>query len=75
MREKIDITEALRLYHVWRSWREVAVRLVRANGMCFTTDAALIKAVRRYDRRSTKNEKKLLAFLLGFFYCRDVLDR
>jgi hypothetical protein len=50
MRNKIDITEALRLYHVWRNWRCVAVRLVRANGMCFTTDAVQ-SAVRRHDRR------------------------
>lgn len=49
MRDRIDITEALRLYRVWQSWREVAVRMVRKNGMCFTWDAVQ-KAVRRYDR-------------------------
>jgi hypothetical protein len=46
---RIDIKEALRLYHVWRNWREVAIRMVRRNGMCFCTDAVQ-KAVRRYDR-------------------------
>jgi hypothetical protein len=48
--DKIDITEALRLYHVWRSWREVAFRMVRKNGMRFATDAVQ-RAVRQYDRR------------------------
>jgi hypothetical protein len=28
----IDVNEALRLYHVWRNWREVANRLIRPNG-------------------------------------------
>lgn len=49
MREPIDIKEALRLYHVWRSWREVAARLERTTRMPFTTDA-VIRAVRRHDR-------------------------
>lgn len=52
MREKINIREALRLYRVWRNWREVAMRLVRKNGQCFTTDG-VIRAVRRYDLRET----------------------
>lgn len=49
MRDKIDITEALRLYHVWRNWREVAARMIRSNGMRYTTQA-VFAAVRRYDR-------------------------
>lgn len=49
MRERIDITEALRLYLVWQNWREVALRLVRKNGMRFAHDAVQ-KAVRRHDR-------------------------
>jgi hypothetical protein len=50
MRETIDITEALRLYHVWRNWREVAARMIRKNGMRFAHDAVQA-AVRRQDRR------------------------
>ncbi len=50
MRETIDIPEAIRLYRVWRSWREVALRMVRRNGMRFAHDAVQA-AVRRYDRR------------------------
>ena len=49
MREQIDITEAVRLYQLWRNWREVAKRMVRKNGMQFTTQA-VISAVRRHDR-------------------------
>jgi hypothetical protein len=49
MRERINIGEAIRLYSIWRSWREVAIRLARATAMPFTTDA-VIKAVRRHDR-------------------------
>lgn len=49
MRDRIDITEALRLYHVWRNWREVALRMVRSNGMRFCTDAVQ-RAVRKHDR-------------------------
>lgn len=49
MREKIDIPEALRLYHIWRNWRLVALHMVRANGMRFAHDAVQA-AVRRYDR-------------------------
>jgi len=48
MRERIDITEALRLYQILRNWREVARRLVRRNGMPFCFDAVQ-KAVREYD--------------------------
>lgn len=48
MRERIDINEALRLYAVWRNWREVASRMIRQNGMRFATDAVQA-AVRRYD--------------------------
>lgn len=51
MRELIDIKEALRLYHTWRNWREVAKRLVRKNGMRFAHDAVQA-AVRRNDRRT-----------------------
>jgi hypothetical protein len=51
MRERIDIKEALRLYHVWRNWREVACRMIRKNGMRFATDAVQA-AVRRYDLRT-----------------------
>jgi hypothetical protein len=49
MRERVNIEEALRLYHVWRNWREVAERLERATSMKFTTEA-VFKAVRRHDR-------------------------
>jgi len=49
MRERIDIDEAVRLYHVLRNWREVALRLVRKNGMRFAHDAVQA-AVRRHDR-------------------------
>ncbi len=48
MRERIDIMEALRLYRVWRNWREVARRMVRRNGVPFCFDAVQ-KAVREYD--------------------------
>lgn len=48
MREPININEALRLYHVWRNWREVARRLSRTTRMQFTTDAVQ-SAVRRHD--------------------------
>lgn len=50
MRERINISAALRLYHVWRNWREVAKRLLRRNGMPFTADAVQ-KAVRNFDRK------------------------
>ncbi len=49
MRERIDINEAIRLYHVWRNWREVACRMARKTRMPFTTQAIII-AVRRHDR-------------------------
>lgn len=50
MRERINPREAIRLYWIWRSWREVAIRLARNTAMPFTTDA-VIAAVRRHDRR------------------------
>jgi hypothetical protein len=52
MRENIDIKEALRLYHTWRNWREVAKRLVRKSGMQFCADAVQ-SAVRRHDLQET----------------------
>lgn len=51
MREPIDVDEALRLYHVWRNWREVAKRLARSTAMPFAHDAVQA-AVRRYDLRT-----------------------
>lgn len=53
MRETIDINEALRLYHAWRNWREVAARMIRNNGMRFATDSVR-SAVRRYDLQEAK---------------------
>jgi hypothetical protein len=50
MRDQIDIIEALRLYRVWRNWREVSSRMIRENGMRYTTDAVQ-KAVRKNDLR------------------------
>ena len=50
MRERISVTEAIRLYWILRSWREVANRMVRRNGMRFTHDAVQA-AVRRQDRK------------------------
>lgn len=50
MHDRIDVKEALRLWRVWQNWREVAVRLVRPNGMSYTA-AAIAAAVRRHDRR------------------------
>lgn len=50
MRDRIDIQEAIRLYRVWRVWREVSLRMVRKNGMRFATDAVQA-AVRKYDLR------------------------
>ena len=49
MRDRIDTREALRLWLIWRNWREVACRLVRPNGQNYTHDAVQ-KAVRRSDR-------------------------
>lgn len=49
MRDRIDISEAIRLYRVWRNWRQVALRMVRKNGMRFAHDAVQA-AVRRHDR-------------------------
>jgi hypothetical protein len=49
MRDRIDTSEALRLYHIWRCWREVAARMIRKNGMKFAHDAVQA-AVRRHDR-------------------------
>ena len=48
MSNRIDISEAIRLYQLWRNWRAVASRLIRPNGMPFTFDAVQ-KAVRNYD--------------------------
>ena len=49
MRERINIKKAVRLYRILRSWREVANRMIRRNGMRFTHDAVQA-AVRRADR-------------------------
>lgn len=49
MRDVIDTREALRLWLIWRNWREVACRLIRENGQTYTTDAVQ-KAVWRYYR-------------------------
>lgn len=49
MRDKIDTREALRLWLIWRNWREVAYRLIRPSGQTYTTDAVQ-KAVWRYYR-------------------------
>lgn len=46
---RIDVNEAIRLYSVWRNWRQVALRMVRENGMRFAHDAVQA-AVRRHDR-------------------------
>lgn len=51
MREKIDIAEAVRLYDIFRSWREVAAHLSRNTTAPFTADA-VSSAVRRSDRRA-----------------------
>jgi hypothetical protein len=51
MREAININEALRLYHVWRNWKEVAKRLERSTPTPFAHDAVQA-AVRRYDLRA-----------------------
>ncbi len=51
MREPIDINEALRLYHVWRNWREVACRLSRKTRMPFTT-GAVQRAVQKNDLKA-----------------------
>jgi hypothetical protein len=50
MRERIDIPEALRLYHTWRNWRDVALRLPRKTRTPFAGDAVQA-AVRRHDRQ------------------------
>lgn len=49
MRDRIDTREALRLWLIWRNWREVACRLIRRNGQTYTHDA-VAKAVWRYYR-------------------------
>lgn len=46
---KIDATEAIRLFNVWRDWSFVARLLKRPNGTPYTTDS-IYKAVRRHDR-------------------------
>lgn len=48
MRNRIDIQQAISLYLIWQNWREVALRMVRENGMRFATDAVQA-AVRRHD--------------------------
>lgn len=49
MRGRIDTREALRLWLIWRNWREVASRMSRDNGMTYTFDAVQ-KAVWQYYR-------------------------
>ena len=49
MRDRIDTREALRLWLIWRNWREVACRLIRASGQIYTTEATR-KAVWEYHR-------------------------
>lgn len=49
MRDCIDTREALRLWLIWRNWRQVAHRLVRPNGQNYTADAVQ-KAVWQYYR-------------------------
>ncbi len=49
MREKIDITEALRLYETLKHWGKVARWLTRKTRVPFTADAVRA-AVRRHDR-------------------------
>lgn len=49
MRDRIDTREALRLWLIWRNWREVACRMCRDNGQTYTADAVQ-KAVWRYYR-------------------------
>lgn len=49
MRDRIDTREALRLWLIWRNWREVACRLIRPSGQTYTT-TAVSAAVWRYYR-------------------------
>lgn len=49
MRERIDIKEALRLYHTWRNWREVAKRLARTTRVSFRPESVQAR-VRLHDR-------------------------
>jgi hypothetical protein len=49
MRDSIDTREALRLWLIWRNWREVACRLIRPSGQTYTAEAAR-KAVWEYHR-------------------------
>lgn len=49
MRDVIDTREAIRLWLIWRNWREVACRLIRKNGQTYTADA-VSKAVWQYYR-------------------------
>ncbi len=39
MREQIDTDEAIRLYNLWHTWREVARRLPRKTRTPFAADA------------------------------------
>lgn len=49
MRDRIDTREALRLWLIWRNWREVASRMCRESGQAYTFDAVQ-KAVWQYYR-------------------------
>ena len=49
MRDRIDTREALRLWLIWRNWREVACRMIRPSGQVYTAEAAR-KAVWEYHR-------------------------
>ncbi len=50
---KIDVTEAIRIFNVWPDWKFVAEQLKRPNGTPYTIDA-ICKAVRRYDTQATR---------------------
>jgi hypothetical protein len=49
VRDTIDTREALRLWLIWRNWREVAIRMCRDNGQAYTAEATR-KAVWQYHR-------------------------
>ncbi len=51
-RDRIDTREALRLWLIWRNWREVASRMVRENGQAYTTDAVQAAVWRYYRGRA-----------------------
>ena len=48
MRDRINVQRAIRLWSIWRNWSQVARRMVRPNGMPYTS-GAVQKAVRKYD--------------------------